>query len=43
MVEHDHRVGQVLDALEEAGLGEETLVVYASDNGPDRAADALSA
>ncbi|MEP4486015.1 MAG: arylsulfatase [Halioglobus sp.] len=37
MVEHDHRVGQVLDALEEAGLSEDTLVVYASDNGPDRA------
>lgn len=37
MVEHDHRVGQVLDALEQAGLGDDTLVVYASDNGPDRA------
>lgn len=36
-VEHDHRVGQVLDALETAGLSENTLVVYASDNGPDRA------
>ena len=37
MVEHDHRVGQVLDALDAAGLTENTLVVYASDNGPDRA------
>jgi arylsulfatase len=37
MVEHDHRVGQVLDALDQAGLDEDTLVVYASDNGPDRA------
>lgn len=37
MVEHDHRVGQVLDALQAAGLDENTLVVYASDNGPDRA------
>lgn len=36
-VEHDHRVGQVLDALEKAGLDQNTLVVYASDNGPDRA------
>ncbi len=37
MVEHDHRVGQVLDAIEEAGLADETLVIYASDNGPDSA------
>jgi arylsulfatase len=37
MVEHDHRVGQVLDAIEEAGIADETLVVYASDNGPDSA------
>lgn len=35
--EHDHRVGQVLDALERAGVADNTLVVYASDNGPDRA------
>jgi arylsulfatase len=37
LAEHDHRVGQVLDALKAAGLEEDTLVVYASDNGPDRA------
>jgi arylsulfatase len=37
MVEHDHRVGQILDAIDEAGIGGETLVVYASDNGPDSA------
>jgi arylsulfatase len=37
MVEHDHRVGQVLDAIDAAGLAGETLVVYASDNGPDSA------
>ena len=37
MVEHDHRVGQILDAIEEAGIADETLVVYASDNGPDSA------
>lgn len=36
-VEHDHRVGQILDALKNSGLDENTLVVYASDNGPDRA------
>ncbi|MCL4108899.1 UNVERIFIED_CONTAM: hypothetical protein GTU68_008094 [Idotea baltica] len=35
--EHDYRVGQVLDALEANGFAENTLVVYASDNGPDRA------
>jgi arylsulfatase len=37
VVEHDHRVGQVLDALEETGSAGETIVVYASDNGPDSA------
>lgn len=37
LAEHDHRVGQVLDALKAAGLEDDTLVVYASDNGPDRA------
>ncbi|MEN8159621.1 MAG: arylsulfatase, partial [Myxococcota bacterium] len=37
MVEHDHRTGQVLDALEAAGLADDTLVIYASDNGPDSA------
>lgn len=37
LAEHDHRVGQVLDALKSAGLDDDTLVVYASDNGPDRA------
>jgi arylsulfatase A-like enzyme len=37
MMEHDFRVGRILDALDSAGLAEDTLVVYASDNGPDRA------
>ncbi len=37
MVEHDYRVGQVLDAIESAGLTRKTLVAYASDNGPDAA------
>jgi arylsulfatase A-like enzyme len=31
--ELDHHVGRLIDALEELGLGEETLVLYASDNG----------
>jgi len=37
MMEHDYRVGRVLDALTETGLADDTLVIYASDNGPDRA------
>ncbi len=37
VVEHDHRVGQILDAIEQAGIADETLVIYASDNGPDSA------
>jgi arylsulfatase len=37
MVEHDHRVGQVLDAVEQAGIADDTLVLYLSDNGPDSA------
>jgi arylsulfatase A-like enzyme len=35
MIEMDHRVGQVLDALAEAGLSEDTLFIFASDNGPE--------
>lgn len=37
MIEHDYRVGQVLEAVEEAGISENTIIIYASDNGPDRA------
>ncbi len=37
LAEHDHRVGQVLAAVDAAGLRENTIIVYASDNGPDRA------
>jgi arylsulfatase len=37
MVEHDSRVGEVLDAIHEAGIDDETLVLYMSDNGPDDA------
>ncbi len=33
-VEHmDHHIGRVLDALDETGLSENTLVVFSSDNG----------
>jgi arylsulfatase len=35
MVELDHRVGQVLDTLAKAGLAEDTLVLFGSDNGPE--------
>jgi len=34
MIEVDHRTGQMLDALDAAGLADDTLVVWASDNGP---------
>jgi arylsulfatase len=37
MIEHDHRVGQIVDAIDEAGIANETVVIYASDNGPDSA------
>lgn len=37
MLEHDHRVGQIVRALEKAGIADTTLLIYASDNGPDRA------
>ena len=33
--ELDHRVGQVLDALDRTGLTDETLVIFTSDNGPE--------
>src|SRR4029434_4971909 len=33
-VEGDHHVGQILDALRELGVDDNTLVVFASDNGP---------
>lgn len=35
LTETDHRVGQILDALERAGVAEETLVLLTSDNGPE--------
>lgn len=35
MIEHlDHQVGRVLDALEELGLADNTIVLFLSDNGP---------
>jgi len=33
--EMDHRIGQILDAIEEADIQQNTLVIFASDNGPE--------
>jgi arylsulfatase A-like enzyme len=33
-LEHDHNVGRILDALDAAGIAGDTIVVWASDNGP---------
>jgi arylsulfatase len=35
LAELDHRTGQILDAIREAGVEEDTLIVFASDNGPE--------
>ena len=35
MVEMDHRVGQVVQAVDELGLADDTLVIFCSDNGPE--------
>lgn len=35
LVEMDSRVGQVLDTIDACGLTEETLFIFASDNGPE--------
>ncbi len=34
MVEHDALVGKLLDAVDEMGLAENTIVLYLTDNGP---------
>jgi len=34
MVEHDKNVGQVLKALDDAGIDDNTFVMYSTDNGP---------
>jgi arylsulfatase A-like enzyme len=40
MINHmDEGIGQVVDALDAAGLGEDTLVVFTSDNGGERFSD----
>jgi arylsulfatase A-like enzyme len=35
LAEMDHRTGQILDAITEAGIEDNTLVVFTSDNGPE--------
>ena len=35
LAELDFRTGQILDAIQEAGIAGETLVIFASDNGPE--------
>lgn len=34
MIEHDKIVGQVLDAVDEMGVADNTIVMYTTDNGP---------
>ena len=36
MVEHDAHVGQLLKALDDLGVANDTIVVYSTDNGPHR-------
>ena len=33
IAELDHRVGQIMDCLDEAGVADDTLLVFSSDNG----------
>jgi arylsulfatase A-like enzyme len=35
LAEMDYRAGQILDAIKEAGIEENTIVIFASDNGPE--------
>jgi arylsulfatase len=35
MAEMDHRVGQIMDAVDALGLAENTLFIFGSDNGPE--------
>ncbi|MFT3882805.1 MAG: arylsulfatase [Gemmatales bacterium] len=34
MIEHDNHVGNILKALDDMGIADNTLVVYSTDNGP---------
>jgi arylsulfatase len=35
MVEMDHRVGEVVDAIDAMGISDNTLLIFCSDNGPE--------
>ncbi|MEM7215204.1 MAG: arylsulfatase [Pseudomonadota bacterium] len=35
MIELDHRVGQVIDAVDRLGLKQDTVFIFCSDNGPE--------
>jgi len=35
LAEMDYRTGQLLDAIKEAGIEDDTLVIVTSDNGPE--------
>ncbi len=34
MIEHDDTIGTILDALDDMGIADDTIVLYTSDNGP---------
>jgi arylsulfatase len=34
MIDHDRNVGELLDLIDELGIGENTVVIYSTDNGP---------
>jgi arylsulfatase A-like enzyme len=36
MIDHDRDVGRLLDCLDEIGIAEDTIVIYCTDNGPQR-------
>ncbi len=35
MIETDHHIGRLMDYLDEAGLTENTMIIFSSDNGPE--------
>ena len=35
MVDHDKKVGRLLDRVDEIGIADNTIVMYSTDNGPD--------
>jgi arylsulfatase len=36
MIEHDAHVGKILKALDDAGIADNTIVIYTTDNGPHK-------